>query len=208
MININNIQTYYLNSNLELYQPRRLHMENILNKLNFTNYERFASDINFDKHGKRIGNILGHVNLVKYAMSKHMYPFLILEDDVQPIYDFPTSINIPNNANIIYLGSSLFQGRFQKLSLENFDNQYYRLIGGLTTHAIIIPNEYNAQLYHNIISEAIDKKIPIDASLAIMSSELNFLTPKNGPYFSQIDYPKLTNFLWNNVQHRFYKEII
>ena len=207
MTSINTIQTYYLNSSLESYKPRRLRMDNMLKNLNFTNYERFESDINFDKMGKRIGNILGQVNLIKHTIRKNIYPFLILEDDVEPIYDFPNDISIPNSANVIYLGSSLFQGRFKKLSLKIFDNDYYRLIGGLTTHAMIIPNEDNARLYLSIISEAIDKKIPIDASLAKVSSELNFLTPKNGPYFSQIDHPKLTNFLWADKLNRFTKEL-
>lgn len=201
------MKIYYLNSDNvnKKYRDRRTNMEKMLKKFKFNNYERFAFSFKGsiksknDCH-KACGS--AHVNLTKHAIAKNTYPFIILEDDAHPIYSFKGKINLPEEADILYLGSSTCsKSTFhpQTLSLKNFNKEYYRIFGSLTTHALLIPNKKNAQTYLQIISEALKQNLPIDSGLAINSHNLKFLTPKNGPYFYQTGcYEKFTRFSWTN----------
>lgn len=212
-INLYNIKTYYLNSTNKKYKDKHVGMEKMLKKFKFNNYERFPFNFKssvktkIDRHNA-CGS--GHIALTKYAINKNIYPFIILEDDAHPIYHFEGKINLPKEANIFYLGSSTYgTSTFhpQTLALKNFDRQYYRIFGSLTTHALLIPDKQNAQIYLKIISEAVSKNLPIDSGLAMNSSNLKFLTPKKGPYFYQTGvYEKFTRFSWTNNKENYLVE--
>ena len=188
-------------------------MEKMLKKFKFNNYERFPFDFKssvqtkIDRHNA-CGS--GHIALTKYAIKKNIYPFIILEDDAYPIDRPEQKINLPKEGNIFYLGSSTYETSTfhpQTLTLKNFDRQYYRIFGSLTTHALLIPDKKNAQTYLKIISEAVSKNLPIDSGLAINSSNLKFLTPKKGPYFYQTgSYEKFTRFSWASNKKKYLSE--
>lgn len=200
-MNIRNIKTYYLNSSSPEYAERFNHMENLMSDLKFTNYERYIFNFNGDKE---LGTTLGHISLVKNAIKNDEYPFTILEDDVEPIYDFKLDLEeeIIEISDIIYLGASLHKNIYNhnNFSVTNFNNSYYKVAGLFTLHSIIITKRNSAEIFLEYGKRAISERIPLDACISKYPSNYTFLSPKDGPYFFQPDYLKWTNFLWLNTK--------
>lgn len=137
IIDITKLPTYYIN--LEEKQDRRNKMEKLLHDNGFSNVKRFDAK----KAGKRVGCSMSHSSLLQEIIRGNEYPCLILEDDLE-IYKFRKIIEVPDDADAMYLGFSRYgwnhnqEEPFPKsLKITELNDQYHRVYNMLARHAII-----------------------------------------------------------------------
>jgi hypothetical protein len=137
IIDITQLPTYYIN--LEEKQDRRNKMENLLQRNGFTNVDRFDAK----KAGKRVGCSMSHAALLQEIVKNNSYPCLILEDDLE-IYNFRNTIEVPDDADAVYLGFSRYGWNHNQdepfpksLKITELNQEYHRVYNMLARHAII-----------------------------------------------------------------------
>lgn len=137
IVDITKLQTYYIN--LEEKQDRRKKIENLLQKNGFTNVNRFDAK----KSGKRVGCSMSHSALLQEIVKNNSYPCLVLEDDLE-VYNFRKNIEIPDDADAMYLGFSSYGWNHNQdepfpksLKVTELNDDYHRVYNMLARHAII-----------------------------------------------------------------------
>jgi hypothetical protein len=198
-IKFEEIFAYYLNR--DIFIERRGNMENMLLKLKM-NYERIPSNTVLEP--RQNGMSVDLMTLIKTAINNDKYPFIIFEDDASIIDIVPEVIDIPEEADLIYLGGSLYNCGGKKLDLRitDYNDEYYRILSSLGGHAIVVPHRKGADIILKAFSKSLENNEYTDLGLAIASEKYLFLTPKNGMYFYQNDAHTIpvTNFKWNDVK--------
>jgi hypothetical protein len=132
-INLTDIPVYYVN--LEGEDEKRENTESMLKNLGFKYIHRF----NAIRHeaGRIIGCARSHYQILKNEKP----PFIILEDDCAPNKEFVSEIEVPDNADALYLGISHW-GRYLNHSgpyvhCTKVDENIVRVHNMLATHAIM-----------------------------------------------------------------------
>lgn len=111
----------------------------VLAKAGFEDIRRFPG---YKIDTPKLGCATSHNALLK-VLSKHDMPVLVVEDDINisTMYD---EIEVPDNADAVYLGISkfgLYGGRgTKKISAERVDQNLYRVYNMLGAHAILYFN--------------------------------------------------------------------
>lgn len=195
-ININEIPIYVLHCNK---YPCRI---NNVKKI-FKRYTICNSNTTKYTHQRNVAYDL--IELIIIAISENKYPFIILEDDAVLIDSIPQNIIIPENADLIYLGSNICSGppaTDNKIYLENYNEIYYRIYNSQSGHAILVTNKKSALFFKDILLESLIYDKYHDVLLPNISSSKIFLTPKDGPYFYQKDgkNERITKFKWKNTK--------
>lgn len=188
------IQYYYLN--YDGYTDRRKKMELLISKLNI-NCIRVGNNVENPLRQNRISS--GFINLLKLAILNNKFPFITMDDDVELIDKFPENINIPESADLIFLGGSLYEcgGIKPTMYLKNYDNDYYRVYYMLSLHSMIVPTVQSAIFLIESVTKSLENNDFPDIGITMYSEYKCFLTPKDGPYFYQNNYnAQCTNFLW------------
>lgn len=139
-LNLRNLDTYYIN--LDEGEERRQRTESILNKLNFSSVTR-VSGIKTDD-GKVGCARSQHKVLSDMSIST---PFLLLEDDILFTGNDDFNIEIPDDADALFLGVSQwarylsFSGPF--LHYRKIDDKIVQVYNMLSGHAVIyLSDEY------------------------------------------------------------------
>ncbi len=196
VINFKDIHFYYLN--YEGYTDRRIKMDNMLNNWS-VNYDRISNNIDLPLRQNRI--TVGHIKLLEQAITNDIFPFIIMDDDIKPINDFPKNINIPNNTDIIFLGGSLYNcgGIKPDMYITQYNDDFYRVYYMLGLTPSLVPNLKSAQLLLKFLQDSLHTNEFCDIIITMCSKEYIYLTPKNGPYFYQNNYNEpVTKFLWKD----------
>jgi len=122
----------------EKYHKRRIHMEKLLNKLEFKNVVHYKSS------SEKYPYCLNNANIDIF--SKYKPPFLLLEDDIKETQDIPNELEIPDNTDAFYLGLSSGGGHPTNnydegnSKFEYINNNLFKVKNMLTTHAILYVN--------------------------------------------------------------------
>ena len=182
--NFSDLTISYINSFNPIYDHKRERMEEMLKGIGLR-YSRFTSKGKTD-HTRNIVS-RAHRDVCIQAILGDMFPFLILEDDVQLAIDFPKDFEICQDAKLIYLGLSSYNSGQGQLKTFDHNGDYYKVINSLSAHALLIPNIKSAQFYIKVCEEALNESNWHDKVLAKYSNSELFLTPKNGPIFFQSD---------------------
>lgn len=130
------------------------------------------------------------VNLVTDALCANEYPFLLLEDDATLIDKIPPTVDIPEEADLVYWGSSKDSGpptTDNWLKVEDYNEDFYRVYNSQTGHALVFPTKNAALFFKSVLLESLITNNYHDVLLPNMSPDKLFLTPKDGPYFYQAD---------------------
>jgi hypothetical protein len=134
------VPIYYIN--LDDQDQKRKQTESLLKKLGFKYVERFSA-IRHDA-GRIIGCARSHCEILSKKIKP---PFIILEDDCDLNREFVSEIDVPDNADALYLGISHW-GRYLNHSgpyvhTERVDENIVRVYNMLATHAIMyLSDEY------------------------------------------------------------------
>lgn len=139
---LNNI--YYIN--LEHRKDRKEHVESELNKMGWSNYNRFNAIKHIDG---RVGCSMSHLSILKLAKEQNLEYVVIIEDDIlftRPDW-FNNKLNELLNKNIewdvLLLASNL-------LVVNKEEDFIYNVKRGATTTGYIVKNHYFDKLINNI----------------------------------------------------------
>jgi GR25 family glycosyltransferase involved in LPS biosynthesis len=141
-LNLIDIPVYYIN--LDDQDEKRKRTETMLKRIGFKFVERFSA-IKHDA-GRIIGCALSHYEILNRAQV----PFIILEDDCTLNKEVSEFIEVPDNADSLYLGISHW-GRYLNHSgpyvhYSKVNDNIVRVHNMLATHAIL----YLSQEYANM----------------------------------------------------------
>jgi hypothetical protein len=197
VVTFKNIPAYYLNR--DIFEDRRLNMEKMFSELEMQ-YKRIPSNTVLTP--RQNGMSVDLITLIETAISDNSYPFLIFEDDAQIIIPPPKEIEYPDETDLIYLGSSLYNcgGKKPDLQIRYYNENYYRIYYSLAGHALMVCNESAANIVLKAFKKSLEFNEYTDLGLALASSKHIFLTPVEGPFFYQNDAHTIpvTRFLWKD----------
>lgn len=136
-LNLTDIPVYYIN--LDDQEEKRKRTETMLKQIGFKFVERFSA-IRHDA-GRIIGCARSHYEILNKAEP----PFIILEDDCSLSKEVPKTIELPEDADALYLGISHW-GRYLNHSgpyvhITKVDDKIVRVHNMLATHAILYLSE-------------------------------------------------------------------
>lgn len=183
-LDLRNIPTYAINC-----APHKERRNNIL---------RLARELSLDativegitcKPGY-IGCMLSHLKVL--TMAGVEAPFLVLEDDCNSTTDFSHEIEIPDDADLFYLGVSIW-GIFPDLypygipfaaHARPYGRNLIRLQNMLSTHAIVYLNQPVVEAVRQAITDCATNEIPFDIAMARLQRDKLVLAPAR-PFFYQ-----------------------
>lgn len=196
-IDLLNIPVYYINMDKDIHKKN--HIEQQLKDVGFKNINRIAAVE--DKNNGRVGLSKSQLK----ALSQVSAPFIVLEDDADPRH-FLASIEVPDDADAVYLGNSqwgMFQGYagfYLKYEPVKGYRDVFKIYNMLSSHAILyLTDEYVAVCKRTTKYCAEKYPMPMDVPFATIQRFYNVYTI-NKPLFIQKDYdgkmslaPKYTN---------------
>lgn len=132
-IKLTEIPVFYIN--LDDQDQKRKHTENMLKRMGFKYVERFSAIRH--EAGRIIGCARSHYEILKTQKP----PFIILEDDCELNKEFVDEIELPDDADSLYLGISHW-GRYLNHSgpyvhITKINEDLVRVHNMLATHAIL-----------------------------------------------------------------------
>lgn len=135
-----------------------------------------------------VGCAQSHIDIL--ADKAYGAPLLILEDDAEFSKNFEPIIEIPDDADGVYLGVSSGNRNYQT---KRYNDKYLRIGGILATHAILYLNEEYKLIMARAAMHCIeDLKQPWDIGAASVQFQTKVYTP-NKPFFFQSDERQSAN---------------
>lgn len=188
-VNLLDVPVYYIN--LDDDEDKRKSTETLLKRIGFRNVHRISAI--FHPKGRIIGCARSHYEVLKETKP----PFIIIEDDCALNKDFVNEIEVPDDADALYLGISHW-GRYLNHSgpyvhYEQINDEIVRIYNMLATHAIM----YLSQTYVDIckrISYYYGYKVEghLDIGFAEVHKLYNVYSFDN-PLFRQYDWSAVTS---------------
>lgn len=178
---------------------KKEYIEKQLKDCGFKNINRI--DAVEDKTNGRVGLSKSQLK----ALSQIPAPFIILEDDADPKH-FRSSIEVPDDADAVYLGNSQWglqsshAGFYLKYQKVESMREVFRIYNMLSSHAILYLNQEYVEMCKRTTKYcAYVNPMPMDVPFAMIQRFFNVYTI-NKPLFIQKDYankmsaaPKYTN---------------
>lgn len=155
-IDIREIPVFYINLDKDIEKRKKL--EKSLKANGFINIIRLPG---FEASVRKNGCAAAHHNAMK-CLANYPGPFLVLEDDAALMPNFSPIINVPENADAVYLGvsaSGLYNNVGKnKIDAKRHDENFYRIYNMLAAHAILYLNsDYVKFLEKEILKQVIAK---------------------------------------------------
>ena len=143
-----------------------------------------------DNGGKYISGATGFSRILDLACINQekdapFEPFAIFEDDVKKNREFPSTIEIPDDADILYIGSSVWgmtfgtQSHLFSVCFKNVNKDIIRVYNMLSLHGIIICSMRGLLAMQKCILEDLFKNRGYDISIAQMQPHINAYALKN-----------------------------
>ena len=149
IINILELPVFYIN--LKEDKIKNKETKETLKALGFKNIIRFEAILGKDKTE---GCAMSHQAILNEIEVDG--PFIVFEDDIEINDSFNPIIDVPEDADAVYLGLSAFalnnNKTDQDLIVEQVDDSTYRIYNMLAAHAIL----YMKKDYYKFISKAIN----------------------------------------------------
>tara|TARA_B110000971_G_C19791632_1_gene400067 strand:- start:59 stop:730 length:672 start_codon:yes stop_codon:yes gene_type:complete len=179
ILNLNELKYYYLT--IPKNTERMNNMENNFKDLNLT---RVYSVID-NNLSKFQSGALGFLKMINMALNNqdnnNFIPFVLLEDDINKYRKFPDIIEIPDNTDILYIGTSIY-GYNHSIKWANFNvftetindkKDIYKINNMLSTHGFIIVSQRGLEYCKNCMNISIKQNIPYDNYFAGLQSHYN-----------------------------------
>ncbi len=123
------------------------------------------------------GCTIGHLKALVLAKKSQQLPVLLLENDCDATQLFQTTIDVPNDSDMVYLGSSAcgcvpqmnYQGIRGCALVENTNpgSGFYQVKNMTATHAILYVSSSSLDAAINSILESIGLSRPIDVGYVV-----------------------------------------
>ena len=106
-------------------------------------------------------------------------PFLFLQDDVVETSFYQNDVNVPDDAQVAFLGGSDFEFRY-----DDRPDEWVRLHSMMCDHSVIYLDRAAQETFATSIEQHLDT--PYDVSIALMFNRLRVYCLKQ-PYYRQCD---------------------
>lgn len=176
LIYLHKLQYYFLTCNNE---TRRSHMLNEFKDFNLTEVNPVTG---IGKNKSAITGISRIMDLANKKFGNNFEPFVMLEDDVKILRSFPEYVEIPDDADILYIGLS-------SCSLSSNGTLYYEFIyrnspilkiyNMLASHGIVICSLRGMMMYQKALFESYYTDEPWDVLYAKVMPLINVYATKN-----------------------------
>jgi len=188
-LNLLDIPVYYIS--LEDQHETHIRMNNMLTELGFKNIIKFAAQRH--PNGKVAGCDDSHAQIFE---TNPETPFIILEDDCFLNTNFVAEIDVPDDADAVYLGVSGW-ARYQNLSgrylhAEQKGDNLYQVYNMLATHAILYINKEYVTNCKRIARWSAQKNQYLDIGFA-ESHKFYKIYSFDNPLFYQESSKEITN---------------
>lgn len=195
-INLLKVPVYYINLDKDTAKAEKL--ESLLYDIGFEQVERFAGT---QIATPKVGCATSHQAILE-KLKDHSGPFIILEDDAS-LAKLQKEIEVPEDADAVYLGNSRFglydnHGQL-KVSAERVDDKLYRVYNMLGAHAILYLNNSYARFLANAISFNIDIKDNQDKVRASTMKYFNIYTLNTPFFYQEGKHEKVTRVKINKI---------
>ena len=186
-LNLCELPVYYIN--LDQDEEKRKSTETLLKRLGFTNVIRVPAVLH--EKGRITGCAMSHYQVLKDAKP----PFIIIEDDCALNKEFVSEIEVPDNADALYLGISHW-GRYLNHSgpyvhTDKVNDEIVRVYNMLATHAIMYISESYVDICKRI---AYHYGYEVEGHIDIGFAEIHKLYN-----VYSFDEPLLRQYDWNAV---------
>lgn len=199
-LEIKDISAVYINP--DRFLERQNKMESWIHTIGLNSVTRIAYNESFPDRAIT----MNHARKYALEQSKNDVPFILFEDDATPMQPLPEYFDIPEEADLIYLGGSSYPSPTGNLRIEEYNDSFYRVYNMISFHAVLFPNKKSVEKVINLLEKAIKDIKFNDITIANSSKENIFLVPKEGNYFFQDDYTSnVTKFYWKDVLNKFLK---
>jgi len=184
ILNLKELKYYYLTI------PQNTNrIENIEKNFKDLNITKVYSVLD-NKLSKFQSGALGFVKMINLALNEqdnNFLPFGLLEDDINKYRDFPDKIEIPDNTDILYIGTSIYgynhSIKWANLNVftESINNRtdIYKINNMLSTHGFIITSKKGLNYCIKCMNISIKLNIPYDNYFAGIQSHYNVYCLKN-----------------------------
>lgn len=176
---IKSLKYYFLNHN------------NVLRKANM--YVEFSqmdlTEVNPIDHKNRYSSgASGFSRMLETAVSScgnQFEPFVLLEDDVKQKRPFPKAIEIPDDADILYIGLSKWgmreenQGHIDIVCYDNINPDLIRVKNMLSSHGFVICSLRGLLVFQRCMTEAYIKGTSWDIYMAQIQPYYNMYALRN-----------------------------
>ena len=188
--------------NLDRDEGKNKQMEELVARLGMKNAERVSAVEGIEPHvGVRAGEehyrscAESHFLILQEAIENDRFPLLILEDDVE-VEVFNQKIEVPDDADTIYLGTSHGDGNYTTTPV---DDEWVKIEKVFATHAILYLNERYAK---DVIATGkhfiYNRNTPFDVGCAyVVQPRFNVYAPRT-PFFYQADSKNAKN-KWEGI---------
>lgn len=194
LIDLKKTKYYYLTTRTN--EKRVKHIEDILKKYDLTQVNPIMGE-NFGKQRSGCSGTARMIDLGLRNQNKNepFQPFILLEDDVSLSETMPNNIEIPDDADIIYIGVSCGglgkNARYTKgdpLYAIDYNEKYIRVYNMLSTHAIMICSAAGANIYAQCMLEGYYNPTGWDNFLARIQSYYKVYALKNPLFYQDAEY--------------------
>ena len=186
IIDLLNIPVFYINMAKDV--NKKEYMEKQLKYYGFKNVTRIEA-IEDKKNGK-----VGLSKSQHLALSQIPAPFIVLEDDAD-VKNFVKSVEVPNNAHALYLGTSQwgymqsYSGFYLKYKPVHKMKHLYKIYNMLSSHAILYLDQEYVEMCKKTTKYCAEELVmPMDIPFAMIQRFFNVYA-LNNPMFVQKDYP-------------------
>lgn len=186
ILKTNSLKFYYLTKTEDSENSK--HIECVLKGYKVKKILPHEIGISKEKSGS-----IGHARMIEAGLRdqdnhKAFQPFIILEDDVSFYREMPKEIDIPNDADLFYLGLSqlaMNNGKaIDNISAQQIDENTYQIFNMLSGHAIMICSPLGAAAYQKAMIDGFYQEKIWDVFAAEMQSNYNVYALKK-PIFLQ-----------------------
>jgi len=168
----------------EKYRARRLHMEDMLHTLGFTNVVHYKSGT--EKFP--ICLTKATIDILKTYIDE---PILLLDDDI--VYtNVSTDITIPCDVDAIYVGLSCQSTGNVHAMFERYSDVYIRVLNMLASHAIL----YYSRTYKQAVIDILENNItrPLDVMVTHIQSHYQIVALKIPVFYQSLLYNQGADF--------------
>jgi hypothetical protein len=200
-LNILELPVFYIN--LKKEKQKDVEMRQILSTLGFKNFQRFDGVLG---DNKTEGCAKSHQRLLQEIDVDG--PFIVFEDDIEVSGGFNPIVDVPDDADAVYLGISKYSLEYGKTSqdlvAEKIDDELYRIYNMLAAHAILYLNNDYPRFLSKAITAMLDANRNQDNARAETMKYFNVYCLTNPLFYQGGRHRDVTKFKMNEIRVRPY----
>lgn len=158
-------------------------------------------------YGEKHPNSIIGFNISAYKMYKSVKPKCIFfEDDVLCTNHFNPVLNIPDDADLVYLGTSAWGVKnniscIKNIDIEKYNDDFYKISYMTSTHAMLFVSDtfYNDMIVNLRNLYELSPTIPLDVHIANMQKDYKVYALAKPMFYQSGVNEELTRYNLENV---------